>query len=182
MKTKTLLAYRLADLKAVSPDGYERVAARWREGAHSGWDSDTLASLKAVVNACGFTLKDYSIGAHSHLSVRGPEEREDENGAPMTDRAWLEAKLDELGYEKDEKGYSFPGKCPFTGYCADEDFLQDVYMSVAFSGQDLKGAVEGLADKAREIMEDDLEQAQDEETMLANWDEKLYLPDGTEVE
>jgi hypothetical protein len=176
----TITVYTIAELKESFPDAYAKVHERWRErvGRDSDcpWSEETMDSLRAVVKACGGKLTKWSIGpgSYSDCTVEGIDD--DSQG-----KAWyLHNVLKPNGYTKANGHAYFPGNCAFTGYCADDDFLKSVWKSLC-SGETLTKALEGLADDAREMMENDVEQMQEEESMVANWDHLQFTEDGTEV-
>lgn len=185
---KTIPVYTLEELRTINPGAFEKIHNEWRNVVASDqapWSDEVIDSLKAVVDACGGTLKAWSIGAYAPSSMMVSVEDEFEDGEEVfakKDSAWMfEHILRPLGYKgHKEKGVDFPGLCPFTGYCADDDFLEAVYKELQ-RGYTLTEALESLADVARKHMEDDTEQAQDEESMLANWGERLYTEDGKPV-
>ena len=186
-RTETRTLYTLADLKAKHPEAYAKVHARWQDACDSSgdtpWADETMASLSAVVEACGATLKDYGIGAYapSHVSVECDDEYEDEDGEMRAkDSAWLmRTVLAPLGYAKDGKPY-FPGLCAWTGYCADDDMIEAVSKAMD-AGESLTDALRGLADVAQREMEDNQDQMRDEESMDANWSDNEYTEDGRDA-
>lgn len=168
--------YRLEELQAQFPAAYKAVHERWKKGIHSEpapWSDEIMASLKAAVKACHAKLTDWSIGAYSpsYLTVDVPEPN-DEDG-----RTDLERFTDNVLIPNKYKVGEFPGLCPFTGYCADEDFVEHVYKRLV-AGDTLKDALESLADLASQFMEDDLKQMEEEESMHANWGESLFTKNG----
>ena len=188
-ETRTL--YKLEELKEAHPAAFEKVHDRWKEVVASDqapWADETISSLRAVVKACGHTIRDYQIGTwgRSSLDTRGEDQWEDDDGNTFDkDAPWmLENILKPHGYTKhDAQGIlvaDFPGHCKFTDYCADDDFLEATYKAL-LSGDTLTQALDGLADNAAKMMENDVEQQQEEENMLANWGENEYDKDGNEV-
>ena len=177
---KTINVYTLAELKESHPDAYAKVLARWADCCtEPNWADETMDSLKAVVKACGGTMKKWSIGAHSPSSMTVEADDEDEDGE-WKDAEWLRLNvLAPNGYVKADGTADFPGHCKWTGYCADDDFIEDVYKSMK-GGDTLTKALEGLATVASRLMERDLEDAQSEESMLANWDGCQFTEDGIE--
>lgn len=188
-RTITRTVYTLAELNTMFPQAYERVHARWvkacDESGDVPWSSETMASLKAVVAACGGTIKDYSIGPYSpsYLRILAEDytEREDGSEGSVKDAAWLRREvLKPKGYTKKNGHAYFPGLCAWTGYCADDHFIQAIYTAMR-DGDTLTEALEGLADVAAKVMEDDADQDRNAETMLANWGDNYYDEDGEEV-
>lgn len=190
--SKTIEVFTLAELKEHHPEVFEKVHERWKE-AVAGWDtpwgSETMQSLKATVNACGGTLHDWSIGpdapCSASVSVQDTFDEDDEAGESQEcqkDADWLfENVLKPLGYKRGRAdAVEFPGLCPFTGYCGDDNFLEATWKAMR-DGSTLSEALESLAGVAGKMMEDDCEQQRDEESMMANWGDNHYTADGTEV-
>ena len=178
--TKDITVYTLEELKDANPEAFEKVHEKWKEGCDTPWSDELLESLKAVVDACGGTLKNWSIGAYSpsSIDVRVNDEDEDDDAK---DARWFRLNvLKPHGYTKANGHAQFPGLCAFTGYCADDDLLEAVYKNLQ-AGDTLTEALEGLADVCRQHMEDDLEQHQQEDPMLANWGDRLFTIDGKPV-
>jgi hypothetical protein len=74
----------------------------------------------------------------------------------------------------------FPGNCRWTGYCADDDFIEAVYESMA-AGSTLTEALESLGDVAVRLMQADLHQDCEAGSMLANWEDRKFTDQGIEV-
>lgn len=187
-KVETRTLYTLAELKEAFPDGYARVLERWEAACDRSpdvpWQSETMDSLRAVVKACGGKCTDWRIGPYSpsHLCVDLGEDEDDEGNPIPRDAEWFWREvLAPNGYVRAEDGsVSFPGFCPFTGYCADENMLEAAWADLV-SGSSLKEALEGLADVASRMMEEDAEQDRDAETMEANWDGLWFTESGDEA-
>ena len=185
---KTITIYTPAELKEQYPAAYEKVLKAWAEAVgDSGdipWSGETIDSLKQVIEACGFELRDWRIGPYSpsYVKVSGdddyyPDNYGDDDEPRAKDADWyLTNVLAPLGYVNDGKAH-FPGLCKLTGYGADDDLLESVYKSL-LSGRTLTEALEDLADDVRRMFEADLEQQQDEESMLANWGDSLFTEHG----
>lgn len=187
--TVTKTGYTLAELKESHPDAYARVHRKWQELTYSDsapWSDETMDSLKAVVEACGGTLEDWSIGTDSGTcTVRVEDEYEYENAsgchAAPKGPAWFRREvLKPHGYTKPNGRPDFPGICAFTGYCADDSFMERAYERIR-KGDTLTEALESLASLASEMMADDMEQAANEESMEANWGDNLYDEEGRKL-
>jgi hypothetical protein len=63
--------------------------------------------------------------------------------------------------------------CPFTGYCADDDFLDELRKDIK-EGSTVKEAFEALADKARRMLENELDAQQSEEYFKEHADANDY--------
>lgn len=185
---KTITTYSLAELETVRPEAYERVHERWKAGiSEVAWTDETMACLRACIEACGARLTTWEIGTDSgwlNVEVEDTNCDDDSDGTAQRnkDAAWLfENVLQPLGYTRDHAGkVKFPGNCPWTGYCADEDFIEAVYKALE-SGDTLTKALQGLASVASRLMQNDLEQQQDTESMMMNWRDNQYTIEGTEV-
>lgn len=208
--SRTITVYTLAELKAQFPKAYERAYERWKAQDHDiPWQKETMDSLKAVIAAAGAELRDWSIGpwVNSYVVIRFASD-EVANFTGRRAFAWLEAhvfgplrepwrpftdprrrKLAEynLAYRSchppGKRTFYEPGRvnpCPFSGYVADEVYLDALVKSVR-EGRRLGLALTDLADEARKMMEDDVEQAENEESFEANNETSEYLESGTEV-
>ena len=180
---KTIELFTPEELKQMAPDAYARVLAQWAECVAQDempWSGEIMDSLKAVVGACGGTLTDWSIGAYGPSSCTVRVDDEDDDGNQKGPKWFLREVLTPLGYVKDGAA-SFPGLCKLTGVCYDDDFLEAAHKELT-QGRTLTQALEGLASDAERMMAADLEQAQDEESMLANWgDSARWTIDGKRV-
>jgi hypothetical protein len=173
MKTLTINTYSINELKELFPAAYKKVLKNWEENEGSGeyvpWADEIFESMKATIEAFNGTLKDWTLGLDgSYIKVEIDEDEE------AIDKGWneiqfVENKLNILGYTKDNGIYKFPGLCLFTGYCADEDFIEHVYKSVKV-GDPLKEAVESLAVVYQKLIGAELESFASEESMLANYE------------
>lgn len=184
MRTQTRTLYTLADLRERFPEAYAKVLRRWEEACdRSGecpWADEALGSARAVVEACGGTLRDYSVGPYSQGYFRVEVEDEDDDGR-RKGRDWLRLNvLKPNGYTDKRGRATFPGLCHWTGYCMDDACLESVWQDVCH-GATLKEALEGLEDVVRREMEDSCEQMRDEDSMLANWDGTEYTEDGRDA-
>jgi hypothetical protein len=175
---QTIETFSLEELKTAHPEVYAKIHERWKETCADGntvWGDETIDSLKAVVKACGGQLDEWDISPYgnSHVYVKGISDDKD--------RAWfLRNVLKPNGYVKKNGHADFPGHCIFTGYCADDNFLEAVWKSLQ-KGDTLKEALEGLASDAQRMLEEDVEQSQEEDSMLANWGDNRYTESGVHV-
>lgn len=203
-ETRTL--YTLAELKAVNPEAYERVYEEWRarcSKSQSPWLEETCDSLLSCVKGFGFTPRDWSIGScDSDVRVVDPYdndvawaldcvERMDEDetdeallariGNPSIYRA--RQRLIDAGYKPDADGnFKFQGLCPWTGYCADDEYAESVWEDVtARGGCSVKEALENLGVVAQRLLSAEEEYEAGEENMLIQWEENEYTIDGEEA-
>jgi hypothetical protein len=181
---RTITIYSLRELKDVSPEGYAKVLKRWRETCCDDfipWDRDTIQSYKALVEACGGRFKDYNIGPwdNSWAKVVIDNEVEETEGWITKNADWfLKYVLEPKGIKLDPAtGKLIQGGGEFTGYCGDNRFVNEIYEDLS-SGYDIQEALENMARVAQKMMEDDSEQFQEEDNMLANWEQREYTIDG----
>ncbi len=187
--TLEVTGYTLDELKTTNPAAYERLAERWRELTYrdsAPWSDETMDSLKAVVEAAGARLKDWSIGTDSgSITVEVEDDYEYTNAsgdhsAPKG-AAWFRREvLKPHGYTRENGRAYFPGNCAFTGYCADDAFLERVYERIR-KGDTLTEALEAMGPLASKMMEEDMEQAANTESMEANWGDNLYTLEGERI-
>jgi len=182
VKVETRNLYTLAELREQYPDAYAKVLRRWEEDAYASgeipWVDETMDSAKAVIEACGGTLRDYYVGpwAQGHFRV---EVEDDDDRGRRKGRDWLRREvLKPNGYTDRRGRATFPGLCRWTGYCADDGFLEAVWRDVC-RGATLTEALEGLESDVRHEMEANFEQATSEESMEANWGDAWFTEDGT---
>lgn len=176
-KTKTVTVYSLSELKDSHPEAYRRVCDRWESLTLDGGAplaDEVMDSLRRIIAVVGFRLDDWSIGADGGWLRATDLNDDDDDGASDLDR--LSGSLARAGWPV-VNGNRFPGNCPLTGYCADDDLAESLWKSVA-GGASLADAVRWLADDAARMMADDLEQAMSEESMEANWGDSEFTADG----
>jgi hypothetical protein len=149
------------------------------------WADETIDSLKALIKSAELKLKDWGIGAYSHSYVR-LESFEGEDLTGKRALAWLEnnllaglripyrgAKRWELARYGSYYRAGMIKPCPFTGYCADDDFLDELRKDIK-EGSTVKEAFEALADKARRMLENELDAQQSEEYFKEHADANDY--------
>lgn len=166
MKTKTINIY---SYKELSEEAKEKALQDFRgKQTDIFWIDETIESLKSLFENCsGISLKDYSLGEYnSWIRVEFANE-EVENFTGKRAMAWLENNLlsnirtSYYGEKRKElrkygNGY-YAGKikpCPFTGYCVDDDLLDDLLKEIK-EGTDLKTAFEGLATTIQKIIQNE---------------------------
>ena len=177
MRTITRTVYTLSELKEQHPKAYAKVWDRWREVCCSyaiPWADEMVDSWRAVCEACDCELTDYDVVPYGMVTARVTP-NDDEN---VMDKAAFVAMLQRLGYWKDDAPH-FPGLCAFTGYCGDDDILEDVARAVLDKGESIPDALESAAYVVRKHLEDAQEQHEDEESMQANWGHLEFYKDGT---
>lgn len=196
MNTHTVTTYTASELREKFPDGFERALENWRNRGDIAWQEETFDSLKGLIEAAGVKLRNYNLGAYNRgngLTVEFPEEgAEDLTGARAL--AWLENNLfgplripwrggERWRLAKYGSAYR-AGKvkpCPFTGYCADEEYIDALRESVR-GGDTLKEAFEGLADTYATILEREIEDQNSPDYFCehADGNDLEFEEDGTE--
>lgn len=176
---RTIQVYSLPELKVQFPKAFAKVLKGWAESQDEWLAGDeTLASLAAVVEFCGFNLDNYQIRPwdRSWLKVSQKDEEIEYS------LGWFIAEAMEVGYthHSDTGKLYFPGRCPFTGYCSDEDFMESIYNNLV-KGYTMEECLQKLATIAQRHCEDDYESQQNEESMLVNWESCEFTEDGIMV-
>lgn len=177
---RNITVYNLVELKERFPKAFAKVLKGWAED-QTEWlaGDETLASLAAVVEFCGFNLDNYQITPWGQSWLRASPKDEEVQYSLV----WFTAKAVELGYtfhpDQADRLY-FPGRCPFTGYCSDEDFMESIYNSLA-GGLTIERALFKLAAIAQRHCEDDYTSQQSEESMLVNWESCEFTAEGIMV-
>lgn len=198
MKTQTITTYSAGELKTQFPYAFARALDHWQNNVCQdiAWQDETIDSLKACVSAAGIKLRDWSLGAYNRgnfISIGFPQDEAEDLKGPRA-MAWLENNLlSSLRIPWTGKGrtdvrkygvYYRPGlirPCPFTGYCADDEYLDSLRKAVN-SGDTLKEAFESLADVCMRLLEADAEQQASEEYFLehAEANDLQFTEDGEE--
>ena len=94
------------------------------------WGNDALKTIEIALAHFGASLSDYSIdwlnAAHSHFSIDMNEEIGELRYIALKKHIYKSGMLQYYcKYDKKLKN-TLDGNCPFTGYCADEDFLDEI--------------------------------------------------------
>jgi hypothetical protein len=172
------------------------------------WNDEVMDSLKAIIKAAGYRLTDWNVSSsnYSYIKLSSNDNIDDLSGARAF--AWLENKIlskhripwlpftnaKRREYAATLKAYSpchpagkrhfyAPGcvnPCPFTGYCGDESFLDDLKDSIR-AGMSVRESLLALARCAQKQFEDNEEQATSEENFLASEEGALFTECGGEV-
>ncbi len=167
MKTKTIEIYEFSEL---SNKAKENAISQYRESnTEIFWQDEILESLEGLFKYCnGVKLKDYSLGQYnSWINVSFTnDEVENLNGKRAL--AWIENNL-LSNIRIPKNAFSINGTrrklaqygqyyragmiepCPFTGYCADDDFLDSLLKDIK-EGCDLKTAFEGLTSEYQKLI------------------------------
>ncbi len=168
MRKETLKIYQINEL---SKEAKEKALNDYRDNqTEIFWQEELFESLKALFNACyGVKLVNYSLGLdHSHIRIEFNHE-ETENLSGKRAFAWLEnnllnslripftglttegSKRNKLSHYGNHYRAGMITPCAFTGYCADEDFIQALQDTIK-KGLTLKEAFEGLAGTYEKIL------------------------------
>lgn len=158
------------------------------------WRDETFDSLKSLFeHTHGAKLLDYSLGMYEGYLKVDLGDAENLTGARAL--GWIENNLlsglrmtraKYLSKRKEYFGYGLRvGKipeCPLTGYCADEDYLEDLKKGI-LEGDTLKEAFQGLASTYSRLLESEYKAYTSEEYVredLENMDTE-YTKDGVTV-
>lgn len=185
MRTKTINIYSFDEL---SEEAKEKAIEYYRErNTEIFWMDETIESLKELFKNCdGISLKDYSLGEYQSWIKVDFTNEEVENFTGKRAMAWIENNLlsnirtSYYGNKRKElrkygNGY-YAGKikpCPFTGYCVDDDLLDDLIKEVK-DGNDLKTVFEGLAITIQRIIQNEVECQNSEEYIAEHFEANGY--------
>lgn len=174
---KTIDTYSLDELKEQFPKAYSKVLRDWINGVYSiqsPYAREDITSLKMMCDMLDVRLLDWHIGGRGTFIKA--DVQVDEDDPPRDDLAYVKEILQNAGYKMDDE-HPFIGLCPMTGYCADDDFLEQVWNCLE-KGYSLGGAVESLATFIDEKWNCDAEEEAKEETMLEVWYDEEYTSTG----
>jgi len=197
--TLTAEATRVYTFKELPEDVQERLIENERNIRANDYDipwcDEVFDSLKALVKATGYTIKDYEISQEAYRSYIRIDELPCDELTGKRALAWLEnqvlsplripfngARRWELAKYGAYYRAGMVNPCPFTGACFDEDLL-DALRKDLVSGTSVREAVEGLADTAAHLIESQIEDYCSEESArdsLEN-EEKEYDVHGNEL-
>lgn len=145
--------------------------------------NECMDSLKAIVDAMGLRLTDWSVGPYNRNNFAyssEPFDRYDLDGGNKTIASFVRCLVSN-GYSRPKhfSDMEFPGVCGFTGVCCDEDIAETI-LEALMEGESFRNAVDRAADRIREICEDDLEYRTSREGILEYLDqnEEIYTEDG----
>jgi hypothetical protein len=185
VKTKTINIYSFNEL---SQEAKEKAIEHYREGnTEIFWAEEILSSLKGLFDKCnGVSLKNYSLGeCNLWIYVSFSQEEAGELSGKRA-LAWVENNLlsniripeNSLSLNGTRRKLAQYGRyyragmikcCPFTGYCADDDFLDSLLTDIK-EGADLKTAFEGLASEYQKIINNEIKYQNSEEYIAENFD------------
>lgn len=176
--TYTVTTMTAAELKAADPARYGRELREWQSQQYTyglNWQAEIDASYKAVVEACGARL-----GGRDNCPRNG-DRLDNLNDCDLRrSMAWLENQV--LGplrlkwstADRDDNRKLYTARfyrpdmvppCPFTGYCADDDFL-DALKAAILRGDCPSDAVRGLAAVYERIIDAEWEDQTSEDRFL----------------
>lgn len=182
MKQIIINTYTAQELKGEFPKGFERAHEQYKRSCYDygiAWTDEIMESMKQVFeHTDGIRLKDYDIGYRGRgVTVSfDQDEAEDLSGARA--QAWIENNLLyklRIPYEGKERKrlaqygqYYRPGMikpCPFTGYCADDDYLDSLRDDIK-AGCTLREAFENLGNVAERLIDSEWEDQLSEEYFI----------------
>ncbi len=107
------------------------------------WQDEIIESLNACIKASGFSLADWSLGAYAYswLTLSDNDNLELAGQAALD---WLPAEFK----------LAPTGICSFTGYCADDDYIEALQKSFA-RGDTMRQAFENLASVCQVLLENE---------------------------
>lgn len=185
MRQETRTLYSASELKEKFPDAFERAHRDFcNDQTEILWDGEIMDSLKGIFSAANVNLRDYSIdGICGHSTVKFDMENEIFGMTGKRAFAWIEnnllsklripqtslsvktSKRRELAQYGSYYRAGMVKPCPFTGYCADDDFIEALLKDIK-SGECLGDAFKGLADAAGKMREAENDYQQTEEYFL----------------
>lgn len=176
---RNIKVYKPSELKKKHPEGFER-AHEWyiNHNTEIPWSDEIIDSLKAVFEASGIRLRDWSIDVYGYSYVKF-DMGDAANLEGQRAMAWLENNLLEPLRERrsfiqrvkkydrwnDFTKYGEIPSCPFTGVCFDEDYIESLFKSVK-GGDSLEEAYSHLANVAARLFEAEIENQNSEEWFL----------------
>jgi len=185
MRTKTINIYTFDEL---SEESKQSAIEEYRKNqTEIFWMDEIVQSLKSLFENCdGISLKDWSLGDYRSWIEIDFTNEEVENFTCKRAMAWIENNLlsnirvPYYGNKRKELRqygkYYYAGKikpCPFTGYCADEDYLDELIKDIK-SGTDLKTAFKNLAYTCQKLIQNEWEYQQSEEYIIEHFEANEY--------
>ena len=203
-------AYTIEELKEQFPAAYDKASEEFKKDISNDpylpWQEEIMGSLKATFKHAGVSLQDWSIGVYSYSHVKffipaywselAEEDMLVDDYEGKSAYKWLKDAFDLKSYKrvayknhlgKPAHRYDFKKldgtdwSCEFTGYCADHDFLESLFESVACDGLNIKDAFRNLADVAAKLFENEEEYMMSEEYFLESNYDSFYTKDGNLV-
>lgn len=199
----TVNVYEIKELKKEFPDAYDKAFERFKRDQYEDipWQYEILDSFKKTFEVAGLNLTGYSLGLEqSSVQFTMPTYWSElsqcdmlvEDYTGQRAKNWLKdafnihsVKL--VRYTSDgkkKKRYDFFNADGthwdgFTGYCADFDFVESLFMEVN-DGETLEDAFRGLVDEYEHILNAELEYAQSEENFkeMCSINDWKFLEDG----
>lgn len=183
---QTISIYSLSELNEAHPEGFKTAYDRWCDkGIYDhgiAWQDETIDSLKALIEAAGAKLKNWSLGAYNRGNFISVDAGDSDDLTGKRAFAWLENRLlsalrvpwkgDERKRLRKYGAFYYAGlvePCPFTGYCADDNYLDALRERIA-KGDTVKEALESLADTCAKLLEDELQYQLTEEYFIEQGD------------
>jgi hypothetical protein len=196
--TKALLTPK--EMLESNSDTYWKAYNRWAEYNPAGWSDEIVESLKAICKAAGVTIKDYELGGWDRhtwrITMPEPNMWDADPGCVDYDAienlsgpralTWIEnnilspLRIPWRGTKRWELAkygkYYRPGMvkpCPWTGYCADEDFIESLISDIN-SGETLGEAFVNLGRLAHNMIQAEYsDEVFDEEPLMIAEDGSL---------
>jgi hypothetical protein len=144
---------------------------------------ELLDSLKAVCEACGVRLLDYSFGTYDRNWKVEISNYDVEDMSGNRALAWFLRVLINNGYARPKhfRDMEFPGVCGFTGVCFDDDVVETIWKGL-LGGAAVRKAFDKVGYRFCEILEDEYRYLTSEECILdyLDKDEEIYTEHGYE--
>lgn len=142
---------------------------------------EMVDSLKAVTEACGLRLKDWSFGTYCRNWKCSVSNYDLEDMSGNRALAWFLRILLNHGYDRPKhfQDMKFPGVCAFTGVCFDDDVVETVWNAL-LDGDTVAQAFDQVAYRFCQILEAEYDYLTSEEAIMEYLDttEEIYTEDG----
>lgn len=132
MREMTITIYDAEELKERHPKAFEKAKNKFFSNSELFWMDETIDSLKGLIHALNLKIQDYQIGAYSRGNTLKIYPNGDEDVSAYTDSKAIKYFESCVNTEK---------ACPFTGYCADDDLI-DEFKEAINNGRSIKEAIE----------------------------------------
>jgi len=201
---KKIDVYSLSELKEKFPNAFKYIHMKYQESSHEiFWQDEIMDSLKGTFKFANVKLRDWKISDCSPSWVKfdfpeGDEENPVEYFNNKSAITWLKFAFDidkanRVAYinheEKKKYRWDFflknglPWDCPFTGYCADYDFVESLFEDIAKNKANLYEAFDNLAALAGKLFRDEYTYQMSEEFFIEHSESNdwWYTKNGTRI-
>ena len=179
MKTITTHLFSFNELETEAQDKVIEILASYRDVEQQ--TNEAMESLKAIAEAMGTRLTDWSLGPDPHRAKAKVANSFDEGHRLTADFVRC---LIENGYSRPKRfaDMEFPGICGFTGVCYDETAAESI-LEALIQGETMDQAFSQAAQALSRELEAELDYQQSRESILEYLDtsEEIYSADGEEA-